>query len=305
MNRWQGILAIVLLVCLGQAGQAYDFWGITLGSAIYDGSDQLTFDGVAESGADYAVGGYKYTRVDNTWLGAFEAASPGAGFMASRISDAQGLFFRADDYAARFMIITGSKQTGAAAPECGTGTRLFGPGDLKIDVDGRTYGIGMRLSDLRWALDPSTTNPEFLIHGAEGGIESIFARDKGTLGTVELGPNWAHMGNAILPDSTDLAYAFFISGTGSQVGSANVSFANTGIVVGGAGVYAYEITVPWATLGLDRRSYEFRASWRPDCGNDVIAANFSSGNFQPVPEPASIAALLSGLLTTAAFRKRG
>ncbi len=305
MNRWKAAFAIVFLLCMGQAAQAYDFWGITLGSTIYDGSDQLTFDGVAESGVGYAVGGYKYTRVDGTWHGAFEAASPGEGFIASRKSDAQGLFFRADNDAARFTIITGSKQTGAAAPECGTGTRLFGPGDLKIDVDGRTYGIGMRLNNLRWALDPSTTDPEFVIHGAEGGIESIFARDEGTLGTVELGPNWAHMGNAAIPDSADLGYAFFISGTGSQVGSASVSSAYTGIVVGSAGVYAYEITVPWATLGLDPTSYQFRASWRPDCGNDIIAADFGSRGVQPVPEPAGVAALMSGLLTTAAFRRRG
>ncbi|MGB9620524.1 MAG: hypothetical protein ACPL7K_08945, partial [Armatimonadota bacterium] len=125
-------LILVAFAMLGTAAPAYDFWGVTVGTETYQGSSQLTFDGVAASDVRYVVGGYKYTKVDSAWLGPFPAASPGEGFLASRRSDAQALFFKPDTDAARFMIITGAAQYGLPAPEMGTGTRLFGPGDLMI-----------------------------------------------------------------------------------------------------------------------------------------------------------------------------
>jgi hypothetical protein len=306
MNRWVILISIAALVVAGQAAQAFDFWGITVGSQTYDSSSQLTFSGVAESGASYVVGGYKYTQVDQTWYGPFDPASPGAGFLASRRSDAQGLFFKADQDSAKFMIITGACQNGMPATECGTGTRLFGPGDLKIDVGGQTYGIGMRLSNLLWAVDPQTTNRQYLLYSANGGTESIYARDAGTLGDVELDPRWAHAGNSAVPAGSDLASAFFVSGTGQSVGSASVSFANTGIRLDGAQVYAYEVTVPWSVLGMSAGNYDFTASWRPDCGNDLITGDFAlKSGFAPVPEPGSVVTVLGGVLGALAYRKRG
>lgn len=299
------LAAITLAVCISSGASAFDFWGVTLGTASYNGSTHLTFDGLNGTDIQYVVGGYKYTRVDGAWYGAYAAAAPGEGFLASRKSDAQGLFFRADADAARFMIIAGTPQAGYAAPECGTGSRIFGPGDLKIDVGSDTFGVGLRLDNLLWAIDPYTTNPEYQIHAAGGGYESINARDAGTLGDIELDPRWAFMGHGSLNPTSDMASAFFVSGSGALVGSASVSYVHTGITLFGAGVYAYEVSVPWSVLGLDANSYAFTASWRPDCGNDILSADFAgSPAMAPVPEPGGAAGLVGGLLGLAACRRR-
>lgn len=300
------IIATALLAFTAGGAHAYDFWGVSVGTATFEGSTQLTFNGLEGSGAQYVVGGYKYTRVDGTWYGPFPAATPGEGYLASRRSDAQGLFFKPDANAARFTIITGSSQNGAPAPECGYETRLFGPGDLKIDVGGNTFGIGMRLDNLLWAADPNATQPHLKIYKAGGGIDSIYARDAGTLGDIELNPRWDRVGNQDLPAGNDMASAFFVSGSGANVGSASVDFEYTGIFMNGARVYAYEVAVPWGVLGIDPANCNFRASWRPDCGNDILSANFSSHLMgAPVPEPGSAISLLGGLLALAASRKRG
>lgn len=305
-KRTIGLFVLVLL-CVLAAGSAfgYEFWGVTIGTASYNGSTHLTFDGLKDSELQYVVGGYKYTRVDSTWYGPFTAAAPGEGFLASRKSDAQGLFFKADSDAARFVIVAGTPQTGYAAPECGTGSRIFGPGDLKIDVGGNTFGVGLRLGGLLWAVDPYTTNPEHKIYTAGGGIDSIFARDAGTLGSIELNPRWARVGHSRLNSNSDQAYAFFVSGSGVAVGSASVSVANTGINLYGAGVYVYEVGVPWSVLGLSPNNYAFRVSWRPDCGNDILSADFAgSSGLTAVPEPSSAAALIGGLAVLLGSRKR-
>jgi hypothetical protein len=306
LKRTIGLFALVLL-CVSAVGSAfgYEFWGVTIGTASYDGSTHLTFDGLQDSGLQYVVGGYKYTRVDSTWYGPFAAAAPGEGFLASRKSDAQGLFFKADSDAARFAIVAGTPQTGYAAPECGTGSRIFGPGDLKIDVGDSTFGIGLRLGGLLWVIDPYTTNPEHLIYTAGGGVDNIFARDAGTLGTIELNPRWARVGHSRLNSNSDQAYAFFVSGSGIAVGSASVSVVNTGINLYGASVYVYEVSVPWSVLGQSPNNYAFHASWRPDCGNDILSADFAdSSGLSAVPEPSSAAALIGGLAALAGSLKR-
>jgi len=293
------ILIIILAwASVGTGALAYDFWGISVGTGAYGGSSQLTFSGVSQSGAQYVVGGYKYTCVDGTWLGPFPAASPGEGYLASRKSDAQGLFFRADADAARFVVITGSAQYGQPAPEVGTGTRLFGPGDLKIDVGANTYGVGLRQGGLLWAVDPSTTNPEYKIWH-NGQTDSIHARDAGTLGSVELNPQWDRVGHSTLPSNSDMASAFYVSGSGTLAGSATVSFENTGLSLSGAKVFAYTIAVPWSVLGIGPGDSTMRASWRPDCGNDILSGNFSMNvptNTSAVPEPSAFAGILSGIV---------
>jgi len=308
MIRKPFVFVLVIAACasVGTGAIAYDFWGISVGAATYDGSSQLTFNGVALSDVRCVVGGYEYTRVDTAWFGPFPAASPGAAFLASRRSDAQGLFFKADPDAARFVIITGAAQYGLPAPEVGAGTRLFGPGDLKIDVGDKTYGVGLRQDGLVWAVDPSTANPEFQIwHNGE--VDSIYARDAGTLGDVELNPRWDRAGHSALPSDSEMASAFYVSGSGSLVGSATVDFADTGLSISGARVFAYQIAVPWDVLGLDPGSFAMTASWRPDCGNDILKADFS---IQPpqtavVPEPSVSAGIAGGIIgLAAACRKR-
>ena len=302
----------ILLVCFalavgaGVPASAYDFWGINLDTQTYDGSTCLSFSGVSASGVQGVVGAYPYTCVDGTWQGPFTAATPGAGFLASEKSDAQGLFFKTDSRYAYFTIICGTPQSGYAAPECGTGTRLFGPGDLRIDVNGNTYGVGMRLGNLLWDVDPNTTAANLQIYKASGGTDSLTARDAQTVGDVELDPSWDRVGNQDLPAGSDAASAFFVSGTGTHTGTAVVTTEYTGISILGAGVYAYEVSVPWTALGVTSGSPSLRATWCPDCGNDIITASFA----QPLavtstPEPGSMTSLVSGAVILIAARKRG
>lgn len=304
MARRITILTVLLAMAFASTSAcAYDFWGVTMGTQSYMSGTQLTFDGLSSTNIQYVVGGYKYTRVDSTWYGPFDAASPGAGYAVSRKVDAQALFFMPDAGGVKIMVITGTPQTGIVAPECGYENRLFGPGDLKIDVGGHTFGVGLRLDDLLWAVNPATSNASFKIYKATGGTDSIYARDDGTLGRVEEDPRWDHVDHTNLAAYDDDAYAFFVKGSGSLVGSADVIYhQNTGVSISGVPVYAYEITVPWATLGLDPNNYSFTASWRPDCGNDLIMGSFSGQS--SVPEPGSIIAILTGIIGMAGYRRR-
>jgi hypothetical protein len=298
------ILPLTLLFTLIPVGAfAYDFWGITMGTTIYQGAPQLTFSGVAASGVQYAVGSYSWTLVDSTWYGPHAAASPGLGYNGiHRNFDAMGLFFKPQADVAKFMIITGMPQTGVDAAIAGYGNRKFGPGDLKLDIAGKTYGVGFRLSNLLWAVDPNTTSPYFKIYKAEGGVDSIYARDVGTLGRVELNPRWARVDHHSMPAYDPRGYAFFVSGTGSLVGSASVSHADTGLTLGTGRVYAYEASVPWSAIGIHSGAFQITASWRPDCGNDMIVGNFC-GNRPVIPEPMSILLAISGFSTLAVARR--
>ena len=308
MNRRCLIILSVALTLLSANAFAYDFWGITVGSEVYNGADQLTFDGLSGKDIQYVVGGYEYTRVDGIWQGAFAAASPGEAYASHRLFDAQGLFFSPAEESVKLYIFAATPQTGATAPDCGYGAREFGPGDLKIDVGESTYGIGLRLDNLLWAADPATTVEQFKIHKAEGGVDNIHTRDLGTLERVELSPHWNHVNYPSLPAGADAAYAFYVRGTGTLAGTATVNVQDTGISLEGYSVYGYEVTVPWETLGMNPSTFEFSASWRPDCGNDLIAADFSDeyrvfGDAY-VPEPAAALALMSGLIGLVGYRRR-
>lgn len=291
----------ITLITATTAAYSYNFWGVNADLDNYQGSPQLTFSNVSSSNVDYVVGGYEFTRVDGVWYGPFVAASPGEGYTLHRKCDAEGIFFRPSNDAAEFTIFTGMPQTGITAPECGYGNRQFGPGDLKIDVNDKSYGVGLRLSNLTWATDPNTTAPWYQIHNAMGGVENIFSRDKGTLGTVELNPTWCHVDHHELQPGSDASFAFYKSGSGNAVGQANVIFTDTGLNLDGAAIYAYQVSVPWTVLGINSADYSFTASWRPDCGNDLIMGSFTGNT---VPEPAGFLAITAGLLGFVISKKR-
>ncbi len=306
----KNVLLLILAFALTPVGAfAYDFWGITIGTTVHNGAPQLTFSGVAASGAQYVVGSYNWTLVDSVWYGPHAAASPGLGYNnIHRNFDAMGLFFLPQVDVAKFMIVTGMPQTGVDAASAGYGNRLFGPGDLKLDVSGNTYGIGLRLSNLLWAVDPNTTSPYFKIYKAEGGADSIYARDVGTLGRVELNPRWDHVDHYNMPACDPRGYAFFVSGSGTLVGSASVSYADTGLMLDTGRIYVYEASVPWSTIGINHGLFSLTASWRPDCGNDMIVGNFCGTRPEvppspAIPEPMSILLAISGF-STLAFTRR-
>jgi hypothetical protein len=298
---------ILALACVCTGAFGYSFWGITLGTDSYQNMNQLTFNGVGASGAQYAVGGYKYTWVDDAWYGPYTAATPGEGFSVHRKMDAQALFFMADDTAAHFVIITGMPQTGVAIPECGYGSRLIGPGDLRILLNGSDFGVGLRLDNVLWAVDPNTTSPEFQIHKSQGGVDDIHASDVGTLGRVEQNPQWDRVDNPDLPSNTEASHAFYVAGSGATTGSATIAYEDTGTKLYGARVYAYKVDVPWTALLSPSRNYELRALWGPACGNDLIAGTFRNsipGGPVTVPEPGTIICLSAAIVGLWVYRKR-
>lgn len=297
MKKLVTLVVIVVSVFAGTSAFAYNFWGVDVGTAYYDNATQLTFDGLSGSGIQYAVGGYKYTRVDNQWLGAYDAPIPGAQYLAGRRSDAQGIFYKTEGDSLKFVVVTTASQNGQSATELGYDKRLFGPGDLKLDINGTTYGVGMRTSNLLWAQDPSSKLAQYQLYNVNNSVINMRSRDMGTLGDVEANPLWARAGNQNLSATSDNRFAFYVNGTGQKTGSANVSFADTGLFMNGAHVYAYEVTVSKDVFGWAGNN-SFGASWRPDCGNDVISATFNNTPqpmVAPVPEPSAIICLAMGL----------
>lgn len=307
IKKLSATLTLIALMSLGTCAFAYDFWGISVGKASYKGYTCTTFDGVGKSGAQYVVGGWKYTRVDGNWSNASAAPAPGEGFLASRKSDAQGIFFKPCVTTADFVIIATSSQTGQGAPELGYDKRMFGPGDLRIDIGSMTIGVGLRLDDLLWAQNPSARQAQYQIYGVDNKVLNMHSRDAGTLGDVELNPTWGRVGNQSLAAGNIRNSAFFVSGSGRSIGNADVDCAYTGVTYNGAKVFAYKVSVPWEMLGQSAKNYSFAASWRPDCGNDVLGANFYGSSLlstAPVPEPGSIVALTSGLIGLIGSKKR-
>jgi hypothetical protein len=312
MKKVSFFLAALLLVLSGGA-YAYDFWGITMGTATcpINNSTQLTFT-APSADIQYEVGGYKYTKVGSTWYGSFPAASPGASYpVLQRECDAMGLFFTAKADAAYFRIIAGMPNTGVTASEIGYYNRQFGPGDLKIDVKGgSTYGVGLRDGGLLWAVNPGSTAPWYQIYNADGTVASMYSRDAGTIGNVVEDPTWAHVDNHPLKDTPydPHGYAFYKAGTGTSSGAATISVAQTGVFLNGVELYCYEAIVPWDVIGIDPAAltFDLEASWRPDCGNDLIFKEFKGDKpgTPDIPEPYSVMLAVMGLSAVGAYRKR-
>ena len=300
------LVLVVTLILASVGAFSSPYMGITIGAESYMSGTQLTFSNVADD-IQYAVGSYSWTQVNGTWYGAHEPADPGLGWNNVHYKwDAMGLFFQPTANQANFLIIAGMPPTGTMATELGYGSRQFGPGDLKIDVGSTNYGIGIRQGGLFWGTDIHESRPWFQIHTAEGPADIISARDAGTKGIVEQNPQWDHVDNHLIPAYSDNAYAFYRHGSGPKTGDATVTATDTGVTLANYPVYAYEVSVPWAALGLDPDNYSFTASWRPDCGNDIIQGSFSGSKEEqpPVPEASTLMLGFSGLSAVAFGRRR-
>ncbi|MCX8052643.1 MAG: hypothetical protein N3B12_02455 [Armatimonadetes bacterium] len=306
------ILPAALALMFVTAGTAFgNSLGITIGKESYNGLEQLTFSNVS-SDIQWVVGSYKYTKVNGAWIGPHDPASPGLGYSdIHRKFDAMALFFQPTLSEAKFLLVTGMPPTGTPATNVGYGNRQFGPGDLKVEVGFDNYGVGLRQGGLFWGtVDPGPSHPWFRVHKAEGGTDVISARDAGTLGMVKKNPQWDRVDNHTLTPYSDRAYAFFRADSGTSTGAASVNWTTTSVSLQGFSVYACEIGVPWSALGINTTppsQFSFRASWRPDCGNDIIAANFS-GSFNvpppPIPEASTLLLAISGLSVVSFFRRR-
>ncbi len=258
----------------------------------------------------YELGAYKYTKFGSTWYGSYPAASPGASYpKLQRECDAMALFFNPTAEAASFRIITGMPDIGITASEIGYYNRQFGPGDLKIDVGDATYGVGLRAGGLLWAVNPASTAPWYQIYNADGTVASMYARDGGTLGNVVKDPNWAHVDNHPLKDMPydPHGYAFYIAGTGTSTGIATINIEKTGVFLDGVELYSYEAVVPWNVIGIDpdALTFDLEASWRPDCGNDLIFREFKGDKpNMAIPEPFSVLLAAMGLSAVGIYKRR-
>ena len=267
-------IAVVALAILSAGAYATPYMGITIGKQTYACGDQLVFSNVG-SDIQWVVGSYKWTKVNGSWYGANPAASPGTGYgEIHRKFDAMALFFQ---------------------PE--------------IDIGTTNYGVGLRDGGLFWGtVDPGSSQPWYQVHKAEGGTDVISARNAGTIGTIVKNPQWDHVDHHTMAAYSPNAYAFFRAGSGTLMsGTASVTCSDTGIDLAGYSVYAYEVTVPWTVLEINPGHYAFSASWRPDCGNDIIVGSFSGNRQTPppsAPEASTLFLALSGLSAIAAARRR-
>jgi len=289
----------VILACLfiaffalisGAYASDYSFWGITMGQESYAGRSQVTFSGVGST--QYIVGGYPYSKVDGAWYQTNDAPSPGTDYAAWRAFDAQAMFFRGDSQYAHFAMVGGCNPNGVTFGPGGYGDRQFGPGDLRINIGGSWYGVGVRQGGLKWY---DGDNAQFKIYRADT-MEAAAAstRDAGNVGVVERNPIWYHADHAGLAPVDNQAYAFFAPGSGTNTGAAVVSVTDTGVNFDGYDSFMYEVAVPWAALGYTDQptNTTVYAQWMPDCGNDYLGGNF---RMSTVPEPSSVQLLVLGI----------
>lgn len=303
------LVVIAVMIMAGSSAFAYDFWNgaVSIGTAVYPGSSNQHLDFTTTGGGDswYQVGGYPYARVNGVWSSA-KAADPGPGAGNIHLySDAMGMFFKHDATQISFMIITGLPSTGYKASQW-YGDREFGLGDLKLDINGETYGIGMRNGGLKWA---EYTPTESYHHIREAGASNTIApnqhvRDAGNIGQVKKNPTWYHTNNPDLGNiDVNRTSAFFDAASGTSTGSATVNVYDTLLdLIDGSdpiNVYAYEVVVPLSALEMASGDFSFMASWRPDCGNDIISKNFTVA-----PEPGSMIAIITGLIGLIGIKRR-
>jgi len=203
-------------------------------------------------------------------------------------------------------------ESGVTASSVGYGNRQFGPGDLKLDVTDplthavTTYGVGLRNGGLLWAQQPSSTAAWFQVYNPAMQKIAMTSRDAGTKGTIVANPNWGHVDNHLMAAYDPHGYAFFVAGSGTQVGSTeSITVEGTGVSLNGVQIYSYEIVVPWSALGISTSLYDLEASWRPDCGNDLIYKRFNGSKpGKVVPEPYSIMLAAMGLSAIGVFRRK-
>ena len=287
---------------------AFEFWdgAININTAEHPDTlkQYLSFTTTGSDNSWYQVGCYPYAQVNGVWTSAV-AADPGPDYGDLHLkTDAMAMFFDYDSSQAKFLIIAGIPPSGITASQW-YGGREFGPGDLKLDIGGNIYGIGMRDGGLHWAEDHSPDASYLDIHEAESGAvaQDQHVRDASNIGQIKLNPDWYHVDN---PDvfGIDKSYAFFDATSGiSNDGTATINVEPMNVQIGDYPmcIYAYEVIVPWASIGvINGAEISFTASWRPDCGNDIINKEFSV----ELPEPCSLIAILTGLIGLIGLRRR-
>lgn len=155
-------------------------------------------------------------------------------------------------------------------------------GDLFISTDG-------------W--DPDESQPNYLADNYLTGEDWEFAFD------VSAGKLYQISATDILRSEHVMPSSGWVYRNGQEVliDNSNATYMRDGIVYGySAGVYAFDIDI--AGLGWNLGNLGFH--WTMTCGNDVIEGAPSGGGQPPVPEPATMLLLGSGLVGFAGLGRK-
>ncbi|MBD3202761.1 hypothetical protein GF327_00570 [Candidatus Woesearchaeota archaeon] len=268
------ILLISLIICAGNAlaytidGDLSD-WGVDLISA-FSGSDSAWHP--AQSSVDFSI--EDNIHPDNTgcdWTGYCargyhtQTEPKTNGYLepaGGEASDIEALYFDDDSSKAYFAIVISMPDSGYTDPW----GRHYDPGDLAIDLD-----------------NDGTTGE----HGYEYGIKTTGA-DKGQVCFM---PEWSLPQSGIgLPDNAPSTMS--CSRDDSVVmGTADVSYVDTGISDNGFSNYVIEVSVDRTFIGNPRASELSELHTTLTCGNDLVEINDFEWDYD-VPEFSTIGAVL-------------
>lgn len=181
------------------------------------------------------------------------------------------------------------------------GSTKFGPGDIRLTIDGTDYGIEVG-GGYGGSGNPGTpvttgdagTTYTLNSNGYTTGTSTTAAAQ--TAGSVWVGANWIN--DPIAPQTP---VQMSIAGTSaSQVGTADYVYTSNSVTSQHA---IMELALDVSSLINPAGGSQIGVHWSPSCGNDVVDAVFTASN-ETVPEPASSLIWLAGFGAVAGMRYR-
>jgi len=222
--------------------------------------------------------------------------------------DVEAMYCTVDDDYVYFAIVTSASPRGTRWD--GYGDCRFGPGDLKVTVDGNgggetVYGIGARPIDLTTSgligYGPTDQRGAVTWDSATdvGGTHTYYTTSQAR---VESGPTWSYVDNP----GCDID-AYFVGGSGAYLGYADAAWKRWAAVGDyyeddpygkdePYGTWIYEVGVQRSLMSLTSGTDLDLSFFATDCGNDAIALL--------IPEPVSMVFFGTGVVGVLGFVAR-